>query len=325
MRKYGNFLRAAAFFLILLLLLDISSRFCTSVALKDSNKKVLDRVEIEAEFRKEVPNTIDLLVLGDSESFTSISPMQLWSEKGISSFVSWQSLQPLGETLHMLQVFTQRQKPKAVLFEAHSLFEQTAAFRALDQALANQVSVALPVFQFHNVWKLLLQPEKHYVHTYKGAGVRTLVNPYEGDKGYMKDKLINEGIPHINQLLFSVLVRICRMKKIDLIMYSSPSPQNYNEARHLSIQEIADKFGVPFVDLNEKTEEMGINWAEDTMDKGDHLNIFGREKTTAYMAEYLEKYGFEDRRGDPAYQSWNELAEQYKKETAPFYEQLKRS
>lgn len=32
-------------------------------------------------------DSIDVLVLGDSESFCSISPLQLWGEQGITSYV----------------------------------------------------------------------------------------------------------------------------------------------------------------------------------------------------------------------------------------------
>ncbi|MDE8321279.1 hypothetical protein PT234_05220 [Erysipelothrix rhusiopathiae] len=32
---------------------------------------------------------------------------------------------------------------------------------------------------------------------------------------------------------------------------------------------------------------MGINWQEDTYDKGDHLNIKGAEKVTKRLVEYV--------------------------------------
>lgn len=54
------------------------------------------------------------------------------------------------------------------------------------------------------------------------------------------------------------------------------------------MQQYADEKGIAYLDLNEKVEELGLNWAEDTQDKGDHLNVYGAEKVTSYLGNYLE-------------------------------------
>ena len=60
-----------------------------------------------------------------------------------------------------------------------------------------------------------------------------------------------------------------------------------------------------------------MNWTEDTQDKGDHLNVYGAEKVTSYLGNYLEEnYELEDHRNDPTYEAWNQLAEQYKQNLA---------
>ena len=59
---------------------------------------------------------------------------------------------------------------------------------------------------------------------------------------------------------------------------------------------------------------MNINWKKDTVAGGDHLNIKGAQKTTAYLGEYLKnEYGHPDRRGDQKYKQWdNDVLEYHK-------------
>lgn len=52
--------------------------------------------------QKEQKDSIDMLVIGDSESMTSISPMELWKSTGITSYVCGQSAQRISESYYML-------------------------------------------------------------------------------------------------------------------------------------------------------------------------------------------------------------------------------
>ena len=61
----------------------------------------------------------------------------------------------------------------------------------------------------------------------------------------------------------------------------------------------AGKYGIPYLDFNQKLKELGIDWKSDTLDKGDHLNLSGAHKVTDYMTMYLqEHYMLPDHRGD---------------------------
>ena len=68
----------------------------------------------------------------------------------------------------------------------------------------------------------------------------------------------------------------------------------------------AGKYGIPYLDFNQKLKELGIDWKSDTLDKGDHLNLSGAHKVTDYMTAYLqEHYMLPDHRGDEKFTSWD--------------------
>ena len=84
---------------------------------------------------------------------------------------------------------------------------------------------------------------------------------------------------------------------------------------HRRFEKEAKERGLEFVDLNCDLDRIGIDWKNDFYDKGDHVNVFGAEKITAYLGEYvLNEFDLEDHRGDPAYQLWDEMIAKYEQE-----------
>ena len=58
-----------------------------------------------------------------------------------------------------------------------------------------------------------------------------------------------------------------------------------------------------------------IDWSRDAFDGGDHLNLFGCQKMTKYLGNYLaDNCGLTDHRKDPAYQNWEDLLPAYEQE-----------
>ena len=110
--------------------------------------------------------------------------------------------------------------------------------------------------------------------------------------------------------------KLCEKNKIQLLLYTSASPVNHNYKRYNALLKYAGKYGIPYLDFNQKLKELGIDWKNDTLDKGDHLNLSGAHKVTDYMTMYLqEHYMLPDHRGDEKFTSWDTMAEQYTTET----------
>lgn len=78
--------KAAVLLVIFLILLLALSAFFKSMAL-NYPEFVQSRNRPWVNIQSERDDSIDVLVLGDSESYTTFSPMEIWQQDGISSFV----------------------------------------------------------------------------------------------------------------------------------------------------------------------------------------------------------------------------------------------
>lgn len=76
--------------------------------------------------------------------------------------------------------------------------------------------------------------------------------------------------------------------------------------RALTIKQIIEDAGFPFIDTREWFDEMGFDLATDFRDN-EHVNVWGSFKYTDFMADYLQlAYDLEDHRGDETYAVWQE-------------------
>lgn len=272
--------------------------------------------------RSEAKDTIDVLVLGDSLSHTAISPMLLYKDYGITSYLCGSYGQYMYDTYRYLEIAFENQSPKIVLLETDTLYRK---FNVAD-ALASTVQCEFPVFRYHDRWKDITFKD------FKGDIRYTCINDYKGYRGknkvhgiankpYMVATDKKEDITILNQFYMDKIVKFCEEKGTELILVSTPSVLNCSYERHNGIQEIADKYGLEYVDMNLMSAEVPIDWETDTRDKGDHLNHNGAKKVTSYLGEFLaNKSMISDHRGDVAYARWNESLKIYMKDIEMVFE-----
>ena len=101
----------------------------------------------------EPENSIDVLVLGDSESFTSISPYRLWEKQKITSYVCGQTGQQISEAYYLMKRAFQKQRPDLVILETNELFTHANLVEELRMAVTETGKYYVPVFSYHNRWK----------------------------------------------------------------------------------------------------------------------------------------------------------------------------
>lgn len=301
------------FVLGLIVLLYAGSGIAAHTARKAIGTNALKRNSIFAELAAEMPNSIDLAVMGDSESYTSVLPMKLWKDMGIPSYLAGQASQSMSELYSTLEALTENQKLKVILLETNLFFRNRKSLTGIEEMIAVRAASMLPIFQYHDLWKCAFVKPKQTTGKWKGYKLKESVVPYSKDYDYMKETDKKKAISWFNLALFDQFLQKCRDSGIRVILYSAPSPVNYGMRRHNALVELAKEKQLVYIDLNQKIQEMGIDWEKDTMDGGDHLNVSGAEKATAYLEKVLETLDLKDQRKDPAYDEWNKGADEFAK------------
>lgn len=317
MRDFKRFWKRAGktvlFFVILFALLFGLSKKIEGMCIENDNL-VQDRNKSAFRILREPENSIDMVVVGDSLSYSSVSPMELWENHGIASYVCGQPGQKIQETYHMLKTVFQRQSPKVIVLETNVMFREKKGGKVTEvkESLHTWLKSSVPVFQGHDVWKVFVMGKEYTQENYKGFGFRCKVGAYS--KGnYMKRTKKYRKMPDAVIRYMGRIEKLCRQNDAELVLVSTPSPVNYNGSRHNSLAAYAKKHKLAYLDMNLKLLEVGIDWKTDTLDKGDHLNLSGARKVSRYLGEYLsEKTKLPDHRGEAAYASWQQMSERYK-------------
>lgn len=262
---------------------------------------------IVKELKTQNKNSLDILFMGDSESYSCYSPVQLWKEQGYTAYNCGSAAQRLCDTYDILQSALNLQNPKMVILETNTLFRFAGSEQNPKDVVSNQVNKVLPIFKYHSKWKaylldnMLLKSEFKSDLKNKGFKIRTQVAPYKGGDYMIKTDEMKK-IPSIAADYLKKMQELCQKNGVKLILVSSPSASNWNYKKHNGVEAWAKQYNVEYLDLNLLTKELGIDWHKDTKDGGDHLNYAGATKVTKYIGEFLNKTGlFTDHREDPEY------------------------
>ena len=268
----------------------------------------------------EPENTIDVLVLGDSESYNSYIPLELWNQYGFTSYVCGTPAQRILNSYEYLQYAYKSQKPRIVILEANNLYTKNGFVRRMKET----IDKFIPAFEYHDRWKNLNKED-----FYKSPKYTEIVN----DKGYrysnkirtvkkskrenfMKENQETKTISNDNKKHLKEIKDYCDKNNAILILYNSPAPANWSYDKHNGVEKLAKSLGIEYIDFNLKVDELKINWKKDSQEKkGEHLNYSGAMKVTNYLGKYLkENNELPDHREDKNFEAWNKAYNNFQKE-----------
>ena len=286
-------LQVLAFFACLLILLFLASRLFLEITGAESKRGYRSRNTVYWDLKQEKKDSLDVFVLGNSEA--SFSPMELWLGGGIPSYLASIPGETMVEMNSILHAALRRQHPNALLIETHALYTDLEPGKADELLLQQAGQNAFQIFRLHNLWKDAIEKPKNKRRVWKGFRLMPTIRPPKQLGDYMKPDDGTEPIDPQNVRILKKIQNICERRGMALLLYSAPSPKNYNMKRHNTLALLSEELGVPYTDLNLKTGEVGIDW------------------TTDSLVLQAEVPALSDKRSDPAYSEWNGLAARYQK------------
>lgn len=287
-------------------------------------------------------NSIDVLFLGSSQIMTAISPMQLYQDTGIASYCLGTEQQNLVTSYFLLKEALQYQKPEVVVLDVFFLYpyygdsllnsreefvrkpldymkwssnkwEAVRTICALDSQHEIQ-NYLFPFLRFHSRWSDLSLLDFTYLfrdksNPLKGFSIATETEILDFN-GFTATGNAQAATPlSTMEEYFEKIVSVCEENDISLVLIKTPRGNgSFGENYHNGVQALADNHSLPFLDFNEKTlfDKIGFDSSNDYLDVS-HVNYYGAEKITAYLADYLTaSFSLKDCRGLPEYQSWQD-------------------
>ena len=293
----------------------------------------------------------DVLFIGDCEVYENVSPVTLWEEYGITSYIRGSAQQLIWQSYYLLEETLKYEKPEVVVFNVLAMkYDQPQreaynrmtldgmklsgtklkAIKASMLPEENLIDYLFPILRYHSRWSELslddltnvFQKDKQF---HNGYYMRADVKPV--DTVPTGKVLANSSFGENSYKYLDMMVELCRENDIELVLMKAPSLYPYwYEEWEVQMEEYAQENDLKYINFLELIEETGIDFDVDTYDAGLHLNVTGAEKVAMYLGEVFQKeFAMEDKRGNKELaESWDDKVEFYNSMKASQYEELEK-
>ena len=281
----------------------------------------------------------DIIILGDCEAYSSFSPITMYEEAGLTSYVRGNSSQLIGQSYYILKETLKYEIPKIVVLSIGLIQYDKQTREEYNRLLLDDMkwskekvlmyyysktpgetllSYLFPLLRYHYRITSLKNDDIKYllnkeVVSHNGFIINKEVKPY---KTLPTRKNVINNISSENMDYLQKIVDLCKEKNIKLILEKSPTlyPYWYDEYEN-QIKAFAIKNNIDYYNFIEQIDEIGIDFQYDTYDGGVHLNLDGATKFSKYFAHLIKnKYNLKDHRDDEI------IKKEYSKKIERYYE-----
>ena len=300
------------------------------------------------EYYKNAGNN-DVVFVGDCEVYENFSPITLWEQYGITSYIRGSAQQMIWQSYYLMEETFRYETPKVMVFNVLSMkydtphstkdADQREAYNRMtldgmrwskskwnavkasmtddEKAWEGQWSYVFPLLRYHDRWSELTKEDFQYLFKKEqvsdnGYLMQTGIKPFTDD--YVERPLVDYTFGENSYYYLDKMVELCKSHGTQLVLIKAPSlsPVWWDEWDQ-QIVEYAQEHDLLYINLLEVQDAIGIDWSTDTYDAGLHLNIYGAEKLSSYFGRILVKRcGVEDHRSDAALQAeWEEKRKIY--------------
>ena len=313
MNKTAKFFCSVLAFLLLLGLILVPLQ---RVLARKSLSGAWDMTNKIAGFYNEEPGQFEVMFFGPSHAYAAFSPLELWEETGVKSYVFATQQQPLWATYTYMKEALKTQSPALVVVECRMAFGDKEYYNekdtfpvtfsymddlplswnkvelALQSApdLEGRVSALFNFMMYHDRWSDLNKSDLTFRRSqardpYKGF---VMLEPQETPRPRPAIETVTRADPLLekNQYWLEEIIKLCREEGVALWLVKSPSNLELEEKALLNtVEATAERHGVPFHDFNEDYDAIGLN--QDMFYDEHHLDALGASRFTRYFAGIL--------------------------------------
>ena len=277
----------------------------------------------------------DVIFIGDCEVYENFSPITLWEEYGITSYIRGSAQQLIWQSYYLMEETFQYETPDVMVFNVLSMKYDTpqstgsqsqreaynrmtldgmrwseSKWNAIQASMTEEekekeaeFSYLFPLLRYHDRWSDLTAEDFQYWFTKdqvsdNGYLMQVGVKPLEDE--HVERPLVDYSFGENSWYYLDKMVELCKSKGTQLVLIKAPalSPVWWPQW-DAQIEEYAEENGLLYINMLEYQEEIGIDWTTDTYDTGLHLNVYGAEKAADWFGKVLqEQCNVPDRRND---------------------------
>lgn len=310
--KLKFFCKTGLFLLLLGLILYPVQR----VMARKSLSGAWDMTNKVAGFYNEQEDQFEVMFFGPSHAYAAFSPLVLWEETGVRSYVFATQQQPLWATYTYIQEALKTQSPALIVLECRMAFgDQEYYIEGDDKGVSYSYMDDLPLswekvelagrsapdpesrfgllfnfMMYHGRWKDLNRDDLTFRRSqvrdpYKGF---VMLPPQETPQPRPDVESLTGTVPLLekNQYWLEEIIRLCRDAGIELWIVKAPSNLELEEKPLLNtVKATAEQYGVPFHDFNEDYDAIGLTG--DMFYDAHHLDALGATRFSRYFADEL--------------------------------------
>lgn len=291
----------------------------------------------------------DVIFIGDCEVYENFSPITLWEEYGITSYIRGSAQQMIWQSYYLLEETLTYETPDVVVFNVLSMKYDTpqstgsqsqreaynrmtldtmrfssSKWKAIQASMTEeeieweaQFSYLFPLLRYHDRWHQLTREDITYWFTrdtvsHNGYLMQAGVKPYT--TAYAERPLADYSFGENSWYYLDKMVSLCEENGIQLVLIKAPSMYPvWWDQWDAQIEAYAAEKDLLYINLLDYVSQIGIDWNTDTYDAGLHLNVYGAEKASVWFGRILsEECGIADRRGDAGISAvWAQKADAY--------------
>lgn len=291
----------------------------------------------------------DVVFIGDCEVYENFSPITLWEEYGITSYIRGSAQQLIWQSYYLMEETFRYETPKVIVFNVLSMKYDTpqstgaqsqreaynrmtldgmrwspskwnsimASMTEEEREKEAMYSYLFPLLRYHDRWSSLNKDDFRYwlkkdTVSDNGYLMQVGIKPLQDE--HTERPLVDYNFGENSWYYLEKMTELCKKNGTQLVLIKAPalSPVWWDEW-DAQIEEYAKENDLLYINMLNHQQEMGIDWSTDTYDTGLHLNVYGAEKAARWFGNILQKdCGVADRRDDAAVSAlWAEKCETY--------------